>query len=335
MVLMTNSKPNIMIFATGGTIAGIGNSSITSTYKAGILKVEDLILGIDKLNDIANIKTMQLSNIGSQDMDFKIWEILLNNIDDLSNNNSYDGVVIIHGTDTLEETAYFLNLTIKTNKPVVLVGAMRPSTALSADGPRNIYNAVVCAANKDSYSRGVMIVMNDKILGADDICKMDTLSTGSFCNPNYGPLGYIYNNKPVFTRSSNKLHTLHSIFNLNQMFYLPRVDIILGYVNSDTIFIDTAVKAGAKGIIYAGVGNGNVSNLVLQKLSEIAKKGIIVIRSSRISTGPTCLWDEIDDDEFNFAASWFLTPQKARILLMLCLTITNDFKVIQNFFDTY
>lgn len=332
---MTSNKSNIMIFATGGTIAGVGTSSTTSSYKAGILPVENLIDNIDKINDVANIKTYQISNIGSQDMDFQIWENLHNKIDEFSCSSLYDGFVIVHGTDTLEETSYFLNLTCKTDKPIILVGAMRPSTALSADGPRNLYNAVICASHKGSIGRGVMIVMNDLILGADDICKMDTLSLGSFCNPNFGALGYIYNNKPVYTRSSYKKHTLNSYFNLKKIFNLPRVDIILGYVNSDTIFIDSAIKAGAKGIIYAGVGNGNMSNVILQKLSDVAKKGIVVIRSSRISKGPTCLWDEIDDDEHNFATSWFLTPQKARILLMLCLTITNDFKKIQKFFDEY
>ena len=328
-------KPTIYVLATGGTIAGTGKSSTTSAYKAGSISVEQLLDAVPDLATIANIKSEQVANIGSQDMNIEVWLKLVKRINELSKDKSIAGFVVTHGTDTQDETSYFLNLTAKTDKPIVLVGSMRPSTALSADGPRNLFNAVACAVAPESVGKGVMVVMDDKIIGADDIEKTHTLSVGSFENPNYGPLGIMYNGKPIYTRTSMKKHTTKSEFDVSNLNTLPRVEVIMGYANADRLFIDAAVKANVKGLVYAGVGNGNMSTDVLNALTENAKKGVGVVRSSRLPAGPTSQWDEIDDDAHNFAASWFLSPQKARVLLMLALTKTNDYKEIQRMFTEY
>lgn len=329
------AKPTIYILATGGTIAGTGSSEVASGYKAGAVSVDQLLSAVPEILDIANVKGEQVAQIGSQDMNNDVWLKLAKRINELAGQKDVDGIVITHGTDTQEETAYFLNLVVKSDKPVVLVGSMRPSTAISADGPRNIYNAVACAIDKQSAGKGVTVVMDDKILGADDLTKTNTLSVGTFLCPNYGPLGYMYNGKPIYTRTSLKRHTINSEFDVSGMTELPKVEIIMGYSNAGTLFIDAALKDGVKGIVYAGVGNGNMTTVAQNALADAVKKGVAVVRSSRVPTGPTAQWDEVDDDKFGFAASWFINPQKARVLLLLALTKTKDYKEIQRMFTEY
>jgi L-asparaginase len=328
-------KPTVYILATGGTIAGEGASEVTAGYKSGEITVNELLSAVPEINDIANIKGEQIVNIGSQDMNNEVWLKLAKRVNQLLNQADVHAVVITHGTDTQEETAYFLNLTVKSNKPVILVGSMRPSTAISADGPRNIYNAVACAVDKSSKGKGVMVVMDDKIIGTDDVSKTNTLSVGTFANPNYGELGIMYNGKPIYSRESLKRHTTKSEFDVNHLDQLPEVEIILSYSNATDLFVNAAVNAGAKGIVTAGVGNGNMTTIMQDALAKAAKNGVAVVRSSRIGTGPTTQWDEIDDDKLGFAASWFINPYRARVLLMLALTKTTDYKEIQRMFTEY
>lgn len=329
------AKKTVYILATGGTIAGQSATAVTAGYKAGAITVDQLLGAVPEIKDIANIKAEQVANIGSQDMNDQVWLKLSKRVNELLNQDA-DAIVITHGTDTQEETAYFLNLTVKSNKPVILVGSMRPSTAISADGPRNIYNAVVTAAADESIGKGVMVVMDDKILGADDLAKTNTLSVGTFQNPNYGPLGIVYNGKPIYTRQSVKRHTANSEFDITNLNELPRVEIILSYSNATNLFVEAAVKAHVKGIVTAGVGNGNLTTALQDALEKAVKHhGIAVVRSSRIMTGPTAQWDEIDDDKLNFSASWFNNPYRSRVLLMLALTKTKDYKEIQRMFSEY
>jgi L-asparaginase len=268
-------------------------------------------------------------------MNDEVWLKLSKRVNQLLSQGDVDAIVITHGTDTQEETAYFLNLTVKSNKPVVLVGSMRPSTAISADGPRNLYNAVACAIDKESRGKGVMVVMDDQILGADDLCKTNTLSVGTFRNPNFGPLGLMYNGKPIYTREPMKRHTSKSEFDISKLDKLPRVEIILSYSNATDLFINAAVSAGAKGIVIAGVGNGNMTDAMLNTLAAVVKKGVAVVRSSRVMTGPTAQWDEVDDTKLGFSASWYINPYRSRVLLMLALTKTTDYKEIQRMFTEY
>lgn len=328
-------KPTVYILATGGTIAGQGATSVASGYKAGVITVDQLLSAVPGLNDIANIKAEQVANIGSQDMNDQVWLKLAKRTNELLKQPDVDAIVITHGTDTQEETAYFLNLTVKSDKPVVLVGSMRPSTAIGADGPRNIFTAVATAADPSSKGRGVMVVMDDKILGADDMTKTNTLYVETFQNPNYGPLGIVYNGKPIYSRQSVKRHTINSEFDITNLNELPRVEIVLSYSNATALFIEAAMYAGAKGIVTAGVGNGNVTTDMMNAMDEAVKKGIAIVRSSRIMTGPSAQWDEVDDDAHKFAASWFINPYRARVLLMLALTKTNDYKEIQRMFSEY
>lgn len=329
------NKPIVYILATGGTIAGESATAITAGYKAGSVGVEQLLEAVPQLSEIAEVHGEQVVNIGSQDMNDAVWLTLAKRVNELLAKEDTDGIVITHGTDTMEETAFFLNLVVKSNKPVVLVGSMRPSTAISADGPRNIYNAVACAASPQSYARGIMAVMDDKILGADDLAKTNTLSVGTFMNPNYGELGIIYDGKPYFSRETEKKHTTTSEFNIDGLTELPRVEIILSHSNATKLFVEAAVNAGAKGIVVAGVGNGNMTTELLEALAHAQVNGLSVVRSSRIMTGPTVQWDEIDDDSLGFSASWFNNPYRSRVLLMLALTKTTDYKEIQRMFQEY
>ncbi|MDH6303889.1 L-asparaginase [Parabacteroides sp. PF5-5] len=335
LTVQAQTKPNIYILATGGTIAGQGASEVTSGYKAGAISVDQMLSAVPQIMDIANVKGEQVAQIGSQDMNNEVWLKLGKRVNELLSQPNVDAIVITHGTDTQEETAYFLNLVVKSEKPVVLVGSMRPSTAISADGPRNIYNAVACAIAKESIGKGVMVVMDDKILGADDLAKTNTLSVGTFMNPNYGPLGIVYNGKPIYTRESVKRHTTKSEFDITNLNELPRVEIVLSYSNATALFVDAAVKAGAKGIVTAGVGNGNLTTVMQNELAKARKNGVAVVRSSRIMTGPTAQWDEVDDDALSFVASWYINPYRSRVLLMLALTKTNDYKEIQRMFTEY
>lgn len=329
------AKPTVYILATGGTIAGQGASQVTAGYKAGAITVDQLLSAVPEILDIATIKGEQVANIGSQDMNDEVWLTLAKRVNQLVSQPDVTGIVITHGTDTQEETAYFLNLAVKSDKPVILVGSMRPSTAISADGPRNIYNAVACAIDQQSVGKGVMVVMDDKILGADDLAKTNTLSVGTFQNPNYGPLGIMYNGKPIYTRQPLKRHTSNSEFDVTNVTKLPRVEIILSYSNATDLFVESAIKAGAKGIVVAGVGNGNMTTVIQNALAAGVKKGLAVVRSSRILTGPTAQWDEVDDDKLGFAASWYINPYRSRVLLMLALTKTNNYKEIQRMFSEY
>lgn len=329
-------KKTIYILATGGTIAGQGATEVTAGYKAGAITVDELLSAVPEIKDIADIKAEQVANIGSQDMNNEVWLKLGKRVNELLNQGDADGIVITHGTDTQEETAYFLNLTVKSDKPVILVGSMRPSTAISADGPRNIYNSVATAVASESVGKGVMVVMDDKILGADDLAKTNTLSVGTFQNPNYGPLGIVYNGKPIFSRQSVKRHTSNSEFDITNLKELPKVEIILSYSNATSLFVDAAVKAHVKGIVTAGVGNGNMTTAMQNALEKAVKNhGIAVVRSSRIMTGPTAQWDEVDDNKLHFSASWFNNPYRSRVLLMLALTKTKDYKEIQRMFSEY
>ena len=323
-------KPNIHILATGGTIAGTGKASNDTRYTAGQVSIAQLIEAVPQINEIADITGEQIVNIGSQDMNDEVWLRLAERVNKLLHDPETDGIVITHGTDTMEETAYFLSLTTGSEKPVVITGAMRASTAISADGPANIYNAVVTAADKESAGMGVMVVMNGLIYKAKDVTKTNTLNVQAFQSPDAGALGYIYNSKALYNRepSHNK-----ALFDIKGMEKLPKVGIVYGHSNIDPDMVQHMLKDGYQGIIYAGVGNGNIHKDIFPVLEKARKKGIQVVRSSRVPTGPTTLNNEVDDDAYQFIAAQHHNPQKARILLMLALTKTDDWKEIQSCFN--
>ena len=326
------AKPNIHILATGGTIAGTGSSATGTSYTAGQVAIGALLDAVPEIKDIANVTGEQIVRIGSQDMNDEVWLTLAKKINELLKRPDIDGIVITHGTDTMEETAYFLNLTVKSDKPVVLVGAMRPSTALSADGPLNLYNAVVTAAAKESKDKGVLVAMNGLILGAESTVKMNTVDVQTFQAPNSGALGYVLNGQVFYNQVTLKKHTTQSVFDVTHLTSLP---IVYSYSNIEADMVTPLLTHGYKGIIHAGVGNGNIHKNIFPVLTDARRKGILVVRSSRVPTGPTTLDAEVDDAKYQFVASQELNPQKSRVLLMLALTKTTDWKLIQQYFNEY
>ncbi len=328
-------KPNIHILATGGTIAGTGSSATKTNYTAGKVAIGTLLDAVPQIQEIANVTGEQIVRIGSQDMSDEVWLTLAKRINELLSKNDVDGIVITHGTDTMEETAFFLNLTVKSDKPVVLVGAMRASTAMSADGPLNLYNAVVTAITKESKGKGVLVAMNGLILGASDVLKTNTVQVETFQSPNAGALGYIFNGKAYFNHSPAKKHTTQSVFDVTSLTKLPKVGIVYSYSNVEDDAVKALIDNKYQGIIHAGVGNGNIHKNIFPQLTRARTQGILVVRSSRVPNGPTTLDAEVNDNELQFIASQELNPQKARILLMLGLTKTKDWKEIQTFFNEY
>lgn len=334
-----DTKPrqsNVMILATGGTIAGTGATSTTTVgYTAATVGVERLIAAVPELAKVANVKGEQVFQIASENMNNDYWLVLAKRVNVLLARADVDGVVITHGTDTLEETAYFLDLVVKSRKPVVLVGAMRPSTALSADGPINLYNAVLLAASPEAIGKGVLVVMNDQIQAARDVTKTNTSTLDSFKTPELGLLGYIQGSKPFFYRASSRKHTADSEFDISNLNSLPQVDIVYGYANMGPVALDALVAAGAKGIIHAGVGDGSLASRVTPALKAARQKGVVIVRASRVGQGIVARNGEANDDELDFVVADTLNPQKARILLMLALTKTNNSKNIQQLFYVY
>lgn len=328
--------PNIKILATGGTIAGAGASSTqTVGYTAAVAPVDAIIQNVPELSKVANVSGEQICQIASENMSNEIWLKLAKRVNTLLASDDVDGIVITHGTDTLEETAYFLNLVVKSPKPVVLVGSMRPATSMSADGPMNLYRSVVLAGSQEAIGKGVLVMLNDQISGARDVTKTNTSNLDTFRAPELGFMGYIQGEKVSIYKQSTRRHTTGSVFDVMNLTELPRVEIIYGYANNTRVMFDAAVNAGAQGIVHAGTGNGSFNVNVKPAVEDALKKGVVVVRSARVGNGIISRNGEFDDDKYNTIASDTLNPQKARILLMLALTQTSDPKAIQQIFWEY
>ncbi|EAJ7155098.1 type II asparaginase, partial [Campylobacter jejuni] len=328
---MKKAKSRIAILGTGGTIAGFIDSTIATTgYTAGAIDIDVLIKAVPQIRDLADISWEQIANIDSSNMCDEIWLRLAKKIAKLFA-EGIDGVVITHGTDTMEETAYFLNLTIKSDKPVVLVGAMRPSTAISADGPKNLYNAVALVANKEAKNKGVMVAINDKILSARGVVKTHSLNVDAFSSPDFGDLGYIVDGKVFFYNNVTKAHTKNAPFDVSKLTSLPKVDILYSYSNDGSgVAAKALFEHGTKGIVVAGSGAGSIHKNQKDVLKELLKKGLKVVVSSRVVAGCVAVSDS--DEKLGFISAEDLNPQKARVLLMLALTKTSDPKKIQEYF---
>ncbi len=332
---MQPNLPHIKILATGGTIAGSAPSAGQLTgYTAGALGVESLIAAVPEIANIARVSGEQLANIDSCNITSSLWFKLAARCNELMADGGVDGIVITHGTDTLEETAYFLNLTVNGDKPIVLTGAMRPATALSADGPLDLLNAVKTAACPQSAGKGVLVVMNDIIMAARYATKTSAFKVEAFQSVPYGQLGTIAGGKVYFEAQINKRHTSQSAFAGKTYAVLPRVDIIYTHCDDDGVLIEAALNAGAQGIVYAGSGMGSIHSGAEQALVQAARQGAAVVRSTRVSEGRVLAanpkWDAA-----GFISGGNLNPQKARILLQLALTQTHTPQQIQQIFDEY
>ncbi len=331
---MPNLK-NITILATGGTIAGRGLAADQANYDPAKISATELMNSVEGINKLANLKAEQVLSIGSQNIEDKDWLKIAKRTNELLQQDDVDGVVITHGTDTLEETAYFLNLVIDSIKPVVIVGSMRPSTALGADGAINLYNAVALAADDYAKDMGVLVVIADKIFAARDVAKVNTVAVEAFDAPNAGAIGQIcYGNAEIYYQPT-RTHTKHSEFKIANIDALPKVDIVQMYAGFDAGVIDYLVSAGSKAIIVASLGNGNFYKDALPKLIDASKNGIVIIKSSRAGSGTVVLNGEIKDDEYGFLTAGNLSAQKARILAKLALTKTKNLEDIKKIFENY
>lgn len=325
--------PKIRLLATGGTIAGAQTAG--GGYESAAISAEALLAAVPGIAALAEIEVEQVARIGSQDMDETVWVKLAASAQQALDDPSINGVVITHGTDTMEETAYFLNLALNTSKPVVLVGAMRPATAISADGPMNLYNAICVATNGDSASRGVLVVTNDEIHFAREIAKTNTTQVGTFKSPNRGLAGLVNRGRLHYFGPTVRRHTAASEFATGGLPKLPRVEIIYGYAGMRRDLIDAAVSAGARGLVIAGVGAGNLNAASRAACVDAVQAGVNVVRSSRTGGGVVERNIEINDDQAGFIVSEELNPAKARVLLMLGLSRRLDASELQALFTIY
>jgi len=328
-------KPKIVILATGGTIAGAALSPTDPGYKSGAVGVDILINAVPDLKKIADVTGEQIASIGSQDMNDEVWLKLAKRANELLASPNVDGIAITHGTDTLEETSYFLQLVVKSDKPVVMTGSMRPSTAMSADGPLNIYNAVAVAADPKARGRGVLVVVDDDIHSAHDIVKTHTTDVATFSSKEAGLVGVSLFGANIWYRTPASVHTKASELGVGDAKSLPRVDIIYAHANMSPDLITAAAQNGAKGIVIAGVGDGNMTAPALEAVKKVIAKGVVVVRSSRTNGGIIRRNIEVNDDQIGTVASMELNPGKARALLQLALLKSTDAKKIQDYFDRY
>lgn len=328
----SQQKPRIIILATGGTIAGEGKSADKAGYTAGKIPVSELIGSIPTVKSIADITGEQISSVGSQDMSLEIWRKLAIRINEIFKKNEADGIVITHGTDTQEETAYFLDLVAAHDLPIVITGSMRPATAISADGPKNLFDAITVAADPKSKGRGVLVSFNESIHDSREVTKTSTTKVNAFKSPNSGPLGEVYDGHVEYYKSSLRETSKGGPFEISNNTKLPKVEIVYMYADASPDYIDYLVKQKVNGIIIAGVGNGNFSKAFTDAIKRATNANITVCRASRCLEGRVVLDGETNDNELGTIVSDDLSPQKARILLMLGLTKTNDKKELQNYF---
>ena len=329
------AKPNVVILATGGTIAGAGASAVNSaTYAAAKVPVDKLIAGLPEIANVANVKGEQVFQIASESFTNDTLMTLGRRVSALVKQADVDGIVVTHGTDTLEETAYFLNLVIHTDKPIIVVGSMRPGTALSADGALNLLNAVTVAASPDAVGKGVLVTMNDEIQSGRDVSKTVNIKTEAF-KSQWGPLGMVVEGKNYWFRAPVKRHTWQSEFDIDTITALAPVDIVYSYGNVPSTAFDALAKTNIKALIHGGPGNGSVADRIVPVLKDMRSHGVQIIRSSRVPDGFVLRNAEQPDDQYDWVVAHDLKPQKARILAAVALTKTSDTKELQRIFWQY
>ena len=309
---VSGNKPKIVVLATGGTIAGVGEAGKTAGYKPGSLTAEELLSAVPQLSDVADIEAIQVCNVNSDDMTAETWLTLANTINEMAADPEVKGFVITHGTDTMEETAYFLNLTVRTDKPVVLTGSMRPATSVSADGPMNLYESVCVAASEEAVGQGVLIVFSDRIYAARSVTKTSTYSVMAIAAGETGSIGVVRDGTVFLYESPSKRHTLDSEFDVSGLETLPKVSILYFSVDADPALLAYAAEH-SDGLVIAGAGAGEFSEEWIEIINGLT---IPVVISSRIDDGV------ITKDNLlckNTVAANNLSPQKAAILLRLAL----------------
>ncbi len=329
--------PRVIVLSTGGTIAGQQPNTDKAGYLPGKISIEELLKNIPSITKKAIVQGEQIASIGSYDMTVAIWLQLARRINEIFAKNEADGIVITHGTDTQEETAYFLNLTVQSDKPVVLTGSMRPATAISADGSKNLYDAIIAASDSSSKGKGVLLCFNESIYDAKNVVKTNTTNVNAFSSPNTGSIGQVYDGKVFYNAQPLNKHSGSTAFDISKIDSLPGVEIAYAYAGASAAAINAFINNNAAGIIIAGTGNGSFDKAILESVKNAVKKGIMVVRSSRVVSGKvsTQYVGTFDDSKLGTIVSDNLNPQKARILLMLALTATKDKNKIQEMFLTY
>jgi L-asparaginase len=329
--------PKVALIVTGGTIDSLGADRLDLAWyiEAGKRLDEGQLVGsLPELGDIATVEEVPFRRLPSHALLDRDWLDMVALLHGTLEGDGADGVVITHGTNTLEETAYFLNLVLKTDKPVVLVGSMRPASALSADGYLNLINAVRVAAEPASQGYGVLVVMNDRIYGARDLTKTATYRVEAFQGRDLGPLGFADADSRVrYYHRSTKRHTTETEFDVAGLESLPRVDVVVSYAGADGAMIEASVAAGAKGIVCAATGAGRPTPAQDEAFDRAGEKGVMMCLCSRVGSGRVVRSPSLR--RRGFVAADNLQPWKARVLLALALGVTDDPDAIQQMFDTY
>jgi L-asparaginase len=329
----------LLVIGTGGTIAGSAPAATQTTgYRAGAVPVARLVQDLPQLAELANIRTSQPFSIGSQHMTSANWLRLAALVREAVADASVDGIVLTHGTDTMEETAFFLDLVTARVKPVVMTGAMRPATAVSADGPANLLGACRFASDAGAAGHGVLVAFADRAFAAASVAKAHTLRTDAFAARDASPVAELVGETVAWRRPApGEDHQAFAALALPEA--LPRVALLLQHVDCDEAVVDWHLARGVQGIVIAGSGNGMLPDPMRAALAGASRSGCIVVRASRVGAGPVMRNAEAEpadrDDALGFVASGFLAPLKARILLQVCLAAEMSAGQIQGQFDRF
>lgn len=330
-------KPRLALIGTGGTIAGVAAETAPAAsagYRSAVVSADDLARAVPGLDGIAELQSEQIFQIDSADFqDDKLLQ-LAHRVNALCAQADIDGVVVTHGTDTLEETAYFLHLTVRSPKPIVLTGAMRPGTALAADGPANLRQAVAVAAHPASAGRGVLVAMNEEVHSARDVAKVHSLRLDAFASP-HGPLGLVVEGVPRWYRAPARPHTTASEFDIAAIDVLPLVGVVTSHGNMRREIFDAWVALGARAIVHAGFGGGTVPEYLKPVFAELCARGVPIVRVSRVGAGPVIRNASFDDDACGSVVADDQNPPRARLLAALALTRSADVREMQRVFDRY
>jgi L-asparaginase len=330
------ARPRVAVITTGGTIDSVGVDRLDLAWYTEAnrrLGPGELLASVPEIHDVARVEEVPFRRLPSHALRSVDWLDLCRLVQRLFDDDAADGVVVTHGTNTLEETAYFLNLTLKSDRPVVVTGAMRPASGLGADGYLNLVNGIRVAAAADSRERGVLVLLNDAIHAARAVTKTATLRVETFKAPDLGPLGYADGDGRIcYYLSPTRAHTLGTPFDIRRIDATPRVDVVVSYVDADGTFVDAAIAAGARGIVSAGTGGGRVTPLEEAAFERARAQGVVVCQSSRVGSGRVVRSPSMA--RHGIVAADNLQPWKARILLALALTQTGNPDAIQTLFDT-
>ena len=335
---MPNEQPTVRVIGTGGSIAGVGPDRIDFILYPEIgdhITIQQSLDRVPEIQDIAEVRSEDLVSVGSTAIGAAEWLALARRINQIFRDETdVTGVVITHGTATLEETSYFLHLTVKSTRPVVITGAMRPPTALSTDSDLNLLDAVRTAACPEAVGLGVLTVLNNEIQCGRDVTKASTFRVETFRPNELGFLGYADSDgKVVFYRAPLRRHTVDTPFMVDDMTTLPRIDIVYSYAGADGLLVDAVRNNRSDGLILAGFGGGTFPPAVIDAAVKLVEDGIPVVLATRSTAGRVVITPK--KEEQGFIVSDNLLPQKARVLLMLGLTVTKDRHELQQFFYHY